>query len=296
MDRRTFVKGCIGAAALAGIGGATYSMAAAFEIPRRGGSTSVRYFGAQRVGGPAPRGVPIIPIFVNKDGNFEGKPLVLPPGVAAPASDVLKDPVQLAAFLKLNGGYNVLDWYKYCGHVTAPGLEVGFQTDNVLRYYLSQEKIAAINPWYKNLIGEPVRPEHFPGTEFGAGINWRSEGQSGSNVLSGVIINYPEKAIHHVASGLLSPASAVTDPEYAFIRSNFHSGNFVAQSTFCTHFCCVPGFHENEALAKTHFAADGTDAWNKMYCTCHNSIYDPSEPVAYSFVPDPLPIPGHITL
>lgn len=58
------------------------------------------------------------------------------------------------------------------------------------------------------------------------------------------------------------------------------SGQFVAVSNWCTHFCATAGYDESEALARPR------DAWDKVFCTAHNSVFEPREPVAYSFVPE----------
>ena len=258
MDRRSFVKTCVGVAGAGAIAASGLGMAAGLAIPRRAGGSLIRYFGAHKVGGPAPRGVPYIPITV-QDGVFVGRPSV-------PSPDG-------------QGEMNVLDWYKYCGHAGAPGLQPGFTEDNTLTYFIAEEKLRAITPWYKDLLGQPVRPEDFPGDGFGAGFIWRSQGQSGPNVLTGVIIKAAEREMS-LATTVVPPAKAIPEEEFAYVRREiFHEG-FVGVSTFCTHFCCIPGYREAEGLARPR------DAWDQMFCTCHNSVYNHRQPVAYTFSPE----------
>jgi Rieske Fe-S protein len=42
----------------------------------------------------------------------------------------------------------------------------------------------------------------------------------------------------------------------------------IAYVSFCKHFCCVPGWHESPLALKQGF-------FDKMFCTCHFSVYDP---------------------
>ena len=257
MDRRSFVKTCVGVAAGGAIAASGLGMAAGLAIPRKPGGSLIRYFGAHRVAGPAPRGVPYIPVTV-EDGVFVGKPTIQGPDGAE---------------------INVLDWYKYCGHAGAPGLQPNFTRDNTLTYF-EKEDYKKLTPWFKDYYGQPIRPEHFPGDGFGAAFVWRSKGQSGANILSGVLIKAPARELRYVTSAV-SPAKPLKDEaEYQFVLDNvFHEG-FVGVSTFCTHFCCVPGYRENEGLARPR------NAWDNMFCTCHNSNYNHRQPVAYTFSPE----------
>lgn len=257
MDRRSFVKTCVGVAGAGAIAASGLGMAASLAIPRRAGGALIRYVGAHKVAGPAPRGVPYIPITV-EDGVFVGKPEI---------PDIEGNPV------------NVLDWYKYCGHAGAAGLQPDFTQDNKLTYFIAEEKLKAITPWYKDLLGQAVRPEHFPGDGFGAGFIWRSEGQTGPSVLTGVIIKAPAAEIT-LASTVVAPAKTIKPEEFDYVKKTIFHESFIGVSTFCTHFCCIPGYREAEGLARPR------GAWDNMFCTCHNSNYNYREPVAYTFSPE----------
>ena len=80
----------------------------------------------------------------------------------------------------------------------------------------------------------------------------------------------------------MPPAKAVRgEADLAYLRRNFLvRDEFIASSTFCPHFCCIPGYKEAEKLAASR------DAGDKLFCTCHFSIYNPREPVAYAFSPE----------
>lgn len=258
MNRRSFVKTCVGAASAGALAASGLGLAAGLAIPRRAGGAVLNYYGAHRVAGPAPRGVPYIPVTV-ENGVFVGK-------TSIPGRD--------------GGEVNVLEWYKYCGHAGAPGLNPDFTEDNTLTYFIAEEKLKSITPWFKDLLGKPIRPEDFPADGFGASFIWRSAGQSGPNVLTGVLIKAPNREIELVSS-VVAPAKPIRDEdEFAYVRENIFHENYIGVSTFCTHFCCIPGYREAEALARPR------DAWDNMFCTCHNSNYNHRQPVLYSFSPE----------
>lgn len=270
MNRRAFVKTCVGVAGAGALAASGLSMAAGLAIPRRAGGALLRYYGAHRVGGPAPRGVPLIPITV-ENGKFVGKTTI-------PYFDPKTDAVDPSKTT------NILDWYKYCGHAGAPGLQPGFTNDNSLTYF-EKDLYKVVKPWFDGKYGNAVAPEDFPANSFGAAFQWRSKGQSGTNVLSGVIIRANPAEVKHV-SATVPPAKPVSKAEYDYVVENIHyvdpdtKDHFIAVSTFCTHFCCIPGYKEAEALARPR------NAWDNMFCTCHNSNYNYRQPVWYTFSPE----------
>lgn len=257
MDRRSFVKLCVGAAGVGAAAATGLGLAAGLAIPRKPGGALLRYYGAHRVAGPAPRGVPFIPITV-ENGVFVGKP-------------TLTDPE--------GNQINALDWYKYCGHAGAPGLQPGFTNDNTLTYF-EKEDYKTLTPWFKERFGNPIGPDDFPGNGFGAAFVWRSKGQAGSSILSGVIIKAHPDEIKYVTSAVSPAKPLASEDEFRWVRENVFHENFIAVSTFCTHFCCVPGYREAELLARPR------NAWDNMFCTCHNSNYNFRQPVAYTFSPE----------
>jgi len=272
VNRRAFVKTCVGVAGAGALAASGLSMAAGLAIPRRAGGALIRYYGAHRVGGPAPRGVPLIPITV-EDGKFVGK-------ITVPTFDKDKG----AATTDPNSVHHILDWYKYCGHAGAPGLKPDFTKDNTLTYFIADEKLKSITPWFKDLLGQPIKPKHFPADNFGASFIWRSKGQTGPNVLTGVIMKAepegkPLGPAYQTAPKAPGKALKSKD-EYDFVRKNVHHEQFVALSTFCAHFCCIPGFKEAESLARPR------DAWDNVFCTCHNSNYNFREPTAFTLSPE----------
>jgi Rieske Fe-S protein len=265
VNRRSFVKTCVGVAGAGALAASGLSMAAGLAIPRRAGGALIRYYGAHRVGGPAPRGVPLIPITV-EDGKFVGRITI--PSFEDPSKEI-----------------NVLDWYKYCGHSGAPGLVPNFTNDNTLLYN-EKDLYKVVKPWFDGKYGQPVTPDDFPANSFGASFQWRSKGQQGTNVLSGVIIRANPAEVKYVTSTVAPAKPLASQAEYDYVVKNVHhvdpttKNHFIAVSTFCTHFCCVPGYKEAEALARPR------NAWDNMFCTCHNSNYNYRQPVAYTFSPE----------
>lgn len=261
MDRRSFVKACVTTAGVGALAASGLGMAAGLAIPRKPGLPPVRYLGAHRVAGPAPRGIPYIPLGV-ENGVFIGKPSIT--GMDGEA-------------------INALDWYKYCGHSGAPGLQPGFTNDNRLTYLPKEEYEHLITPWFKPFLGQPIRADQFPADNFGAAFQWRSEGQTGGNVITGVIVRVPKSQFKTVASAV-PPAKAIAQDELEWAMKEIfveHQGAvYAGVSSFCTHFCCAPGYREAEKLARPRAA------WDNIFCTCHNSNYNFREPVAYTFAPE----------
>lgn len=285
MDRRTFVKTAVGL----GIAGAAGATATALTMPlakpRPPAAPPVAYFGLHKIGGPAPRGTPLIPIFVNAKGDFEGRTVV----ENVPANSFLAP--KLGPEETWDGKVDILEWYKYCGHQGAAGLSQDFaEGDSVLRYFIAEDKLKlGLSPWFKDRLGEPIRPEHFTEPGLGASFVWRSEGQTGAGVLTGVILRWnaegkgtPADAYSFKPAKVFPPGKAIKgEADLELLRTQFlHADEFAASSTFCPHFCCIPGYKEAEKLASSRDAAD------KVFCTCHFSIYNPREVVGYTFSPE----------
>jgi hypothetical protein len=120
VDRRTFVKGAMGAAALGVAGAAGFGIFKQSAIVRPSTIRNIEYLGARVLtGSPAPRGLPYIPIRVNDDGVVEGIPW--------------------------DDREHYLDWYRYCSHENTPGLaNPNFTDDNSLTYFMTEEKLIPV--------------------------------------------------------------------------------------------------------------------------------------------------------
>lgn len=249
IDRRTFVRRAVGTAAFGAAGAvglgtvAPLSTTIGIRIPR------FPYFGAKIIDGPAPKGIPIIPVKIDDDGNVTGDPSFAPEDTES-----------------------ILEWYKYCSHDEAPGLEPGFTDDNKFYYFQNQEKIhvaeaQGIDLWYKNKLDKPMKVDDF--TEYGRGapFKWRSQNQVDNNIVTGIAIKVRPDQV----KGLAEAEELIGGP--------FMDQDIIAFCSFCAHFCCVPGYKE----AKD---AEARGYWEQMFCTCHGSAYDPLDLSGYQFPPN----------
>lgn len=238
-SRRSFVKGCIYASVGVAAAGGALGMALPLSVANKSAFTRVEYVGATLVSGPAPQGVPLMPLAVDGNGDLSINPI--PEGVP--------------------GG--VLNWYKYCAHERSAGLQPSFKAkDEFIRFFLTEEKKATIvEGWYLDKLGKVVNVRDFDVVGKGAGFNWRSEGQSGKNIITGIIIKIdPSKMeFKNAQEQVVREQFIVPTPDGQAL---------IAYSSFCKHFCCVPGWHESPL-------AQSSGVWDKMFCTCHLSVYDP---------------------
>lgn len=245
-DRRSFIKAC------AGVAGAGAAAAAGFGMFRPVSDVGVEiipisYPGVKVLeGSPAPYGMPLIPLELTSDGALRGVP------------DVTDDQLM---------------WYKYCSHERAPGTFQDFESDNLISYYVTEEKIEkGLDAWYKGQIGDTIRVEDFPDEEpsddfqqfpgVGAPFEWRSAGVPSESKITGIVIKVPRDELEF--------NGPIPAPEEAFIVEHPDDPEivFIATCSFCTHFCCVAGFHEAQlALSSGH--------GSRIFCTCHLSRYDP---------------------
>jgi len=247
VDRRTFVKGAMGAAAVGVAGAAGFVLFKQAAIVKPTNIKNVQYLGAKVLtGSPAPRGLPLIAIRVNEEGLLEALPEV--------------------------DGENHLDWYRYCSHEKAPGLaDPGFTDDNTIEYFLTEEKLVQAGAeaeerwWYANKLGDKITAADFANQPYGSGaaFRWRSQGLSGNDVVTGIVLKLRPEEFKGVSEDTLAD---YMDMEH----------HLIGVSSFCTHFCCVPGWKEDPTADKLGF-------WDMIFCTCHNSRYDPRDIVEYRF-------------
>jgi len=270
--RRRFVSGVVGSAALSAVGvGGAAAVDTITDAAGEGGGTTT-FVAVENTGGPAPRGMPIIPIEIN-DGELSG----FWPEFDEDAG---------VALAKDFGGSGIdysSAWFQYCGVQTAEGIQPQADQDNVLRS----------NPgtfeWQGDTEkGTPLTVDMFDDYQsWGNGIGqsglgkpasatWRSEGDV--QTITVQIIRSTE--VEKMANG---------EGEYSELPSNVQQfvseatdQGFIAWLNKCTHFCCVPGFKTQEG--SVNFG--GEDA---IYCQCHQSVYDPFSPVMKQFVALPRP-------
>ena len=267
--RRRFVKGVVGGAALAGIGTATSGTVNTMTNPSGAGGGVTEYFGIEKLFGPAPRGMPQIPVVIDDDGFLMG----LWPKV----SEIIEGGRKVTvAQQEIAGVTYSSDWFQYCGVQTYPGVKPLADQDNYFRY--------ANNPpykWQKEEVspGAKVNIDDFEdyvtwGNSIGkAGVGkpafatWRSQDVPPQ-------VQMPVQLIRStIVDNLISNAQGETKQ---WLQESCSQG-FIAILDKCTHFCCVPGF-------KSFTDSEKFDGADLIYCQCHQSVYDPFSIIKDRFV------------
>ncbi|KTG09227.1 cytochrome B [Haloprofundus marisrubri] len=265
--RRRFVKGVVGGATLAGVGvlGTTSINATTNASGAGGGSTQA--YAIENVAGPAPRGMPQIPIEIDDEGYIRG---VWPEVQTVEQNGV---EVQLAQ-TQLGGTTYSSEWFQYCGVESYEGLDPTYESDNYFRsgsappYAWQQESksegdrfnISDFDDYetWGNGIGEA-------GIGKPAAGNWRS--QDAEDVIP----------VQMIRSERIEEAAQNNE----WLNASTSQG-VIAWLNKCTHFCCVPGY-------KTTGSSATFGGANAVYCQCHQSVYDPFSVVQTLFVARPRP-------
>ena len=265
--RRRFVKGVVGGSALAGVGAlGTVTVNSATASPGAGGG-STQAWAIENTDGPAPRGMPQIPIEIDSEGYIKG--------VWPDVETVTQGGRQVqVAEMDLGGSTYSSEWFQYCGVEGYAGIQPGYESDNYLR--------TGSNPaydWQSNSKeeGDRFHVDDFSDyEEWGNGIGTAGTGKPASGRWRS------EDADDVVPIQLLRSTrieEAAQDNEW--LQASTDQG-FIAWLNKCTHFCCVPGYKESADAARFG-NADG------VYCQCHQSIYDPFSLVQTLFVARPRP-------
>jgi Rieske Fe-S protein len=272
--RRRFVKGVVGSSVLAGVGtGGAVALDATTSAPGgSGGPTD--YIGIENTDGPAPRGMPMVPLTIDDDGYLKG----VWPDLQEKELDYER--TITVAEEEIGDVTYTGRWFQYCGAQTAPGLRPEADRDNFLR------SKPGTYEWQRD--HEPGRKLHVDDFEdyeewtngigsAGAGkpalANWRSQPKE------------DEKDVKELPVQVLRSPKVKKLPDESdhgeFLRAATES-DFVAWLDICTHFCCTPGFNHSTDASKF-------DAVDQVYCQCHQSVYDPFSPVELSFNAFPRP-------
>lgn len=271
--RRRFVKGVVSASALAGVGTAGSAVMEASTTVSGGSGGPTDFIGIENTDGPAPRGMPMVPITVDSEGYLKG----MWPEVKEKELDYGK--TVTVAEQELGEVTYSGRWFQYCGNQTAAGLQPDADQDNYLR------SKPGLYEWQSDHeAGRKLRVEDFAdyeewtngigsaGTGKPGQATWRSQAGDGENVK--------ELPVTVLRSPRVSDLPAESEHS-AFLEAATES-DFMAWLAKCTHFCCSPGFNSTAGAAKF-------DALDAVYCQCHQSVYDPFSPVALSFNAFPRP-------
>ena len=279
--RRRFVKGVAGSAALSSVGATGVVTLEATTGPKGTGGGRIEFFGIENTDGPAPRGMPIVPIEIS-DGELRG------------VEPALRDDLTEA---EIEEGFNgsgvpyTFAWFQYCGIQSSTGLNPERNADNYLR---ASDEPYANYEWQQNVEGGTVLTlDMFDDyEEWGNGIGrpgigkpaiatWRSEPKTENEEIKVIpvqVLRSPRVSKMVDGKGQFSEFS---DSVRTFLEAAT-AENCIAWLNKCTHFCCAPGFKHLTGSAKF-------DAENEVYCGCHQSVYDPFSVVRRSFVALPRP-------
>jgi Rieske Fe-S protein len=275
--RRRFVKGVVGSATLATVGATSASAINPMTSSTGVGGGATTFVGIENTAGPAPRGMPMIPVRID-DGELLGY---------WPEEEETEEAGRTVTVAEedLGGQTYSSEWFQYCGVETYPGIRPGADQENKFRYssgspYEWQEEaveagdtptvsdFADYETW-SNEIGEDTNGK--PAT-----VTWRSEGVSDAETLPVQLLRVPPEEFEEMkeeASGSMATWLEAASPD---------GDTFIAWLNKCTHFCCVPGFKSLEGSAS--FGAS-----NKVYCQCHQSVYDPFSPSEVQYTAFPRP-------
>ncbi|MFB6119544.1 MAG: ubiquinol-cytochrome c reductase iron-sulfur subunit [Halobacteriaceae archaeon] len=269
--RRQFVKGVVGSATLVGFGSlGAVSVDALTNRAGAGGGTT-EFYGIENTDGPAPRAMPQVVIDIDDEGYIKGHyPSVEEQQVGGETIKIAEEDI---------GGITYgAEWYQYCGVQGYQGISPDYEGDDYFRY--------ASDPpyeWQKQdvEVGDRVHIDDFSnyetwGNSVGADgigkpamVTWRS--QDTENTIPVQVIR--STRVEEMAS---------QDDEW--LSASTQQG-VMAWLNKCTHFCCAPGFKSSEQAERFGGA-------NKVYCPCHQSIYDPFSVVKSAFVAYPRPEDG----
>ena len=267
--RRRFVKGVVGSATLASVGtGAAASIGAATSSTGAGGGIT-QYMAIENTDGPAPRGMPIIPLTI-ENGELKG--------VWPEVKEVSEGgrTIQVAE-TELGGITYSSEWFQYCGVQTYPGVRPSEDQDNFFRV---ASGAGNTYDWMSDLsAGDKLTVDMFDDyEEWGNGIGRSGLGKPAIGTWRSVDVE-PQSTMP--VQVLRSPRIEQLAQENEFIDAATQDG-FIAWLNKCTHFCCVPGF--KSLAGSANFGAE-----DMVYCQCHQSVYDPFSPVQTSFVALPRP-------
>lgn len=269
-ERRRFIKGVAGGATMAAIATAGATAIESGTTGTGSGGGSVTYRGARNTAGPAPRGLPQVPLELDDEGYLRG---VWPDSETREREDGTTVTV---AETELGGVTYSTQWFQYCGSQTFQNVQPESDHDNYLRYSASTKY-----EWQRAEVGidDRVHVDEFDDyAEWGNGIGedgfgkpakctWRSQDVDSEETLPVQVIR--SERVERAAEEDDWLAESTVDGFIAFLNK-------------CTHFCCIPGFKDSGDAPKFGAA-------NKSYCACHQSVYDPFDVVERSFTALPRP-------
>ena len=268
-DRRRFVKGVVGSAAIGGLGSTGVAAVETATPPTGTSGGLTEFMGINLVSGPAPRGMPQIPIEIEDDGRLLG---VWP----ETHEEEIEGQTVLRAEEEIGGVTYSAEWFQYCGVQTSPALDPKEERNNEFRSAETTQ-----HEWQQEDLegGESLTLDIFEDyeeceNEIGSGglgkpalATWRSEDLSEGEGLTVQLIRSP--LIEEAAGDDEGLAASTAEGILTYLN-------------VCTHFCCLPGYKTNP----TSVRVGGEDG---AYCVCHQSVYDPFTITQQRFAASPRP-------
>ena len=282
--RRRFVKGVVGGATLAGVGATGSAAINSVTSSSGAGGGPIQSMVIENTDGPAPRGMPQIPLEID-GGELKG---VWPDVKEKTQGGVTYE----VAETEIAGMSYSSEWFHFCGMETYEAIVPSYEPAE--GNYL----VTGSNPTYEwqSEFGETDRltVDMFSDyEEWGNGIgisglgkpasaNWRSMETEKSLVVNVIRSPVIEQLVENgEAEGADGETYSVDDNTQSWLQATAPKG-FVAWLNKCTHFCCVPKYKGLDGSAKF-------DAENEVYCPCHQSVYEPFSIVPTLFTARPRP-------
>jgi Rieske Fe-S protein len=267
--RRRFVKGVVGGSALAaaGVTGAAGVNSATSSSGAGGGNTQA--MAIENTAGPAPRGMPVIPIEI-ENGALKG----IWPEVQTVDQGGREVQIARTEDFKGSGVTYSQEWFQYCGVEAYAGLVPDAEQDNFFR--------SGSSPGYTWQSETYSEGDQLMVEDFSDYRTWTNEfgdeavGKPATGIWRSV--DSEDTIPVQVLRSPIVEELAAQDP---FVDAATQDG-FMAWLNKCTHFCCVPGWKQSADAAKF----GETD---EVYCQCHQSLYDPFSIVETLFVARPRP-------
>ncbi|ACM57886.1 Rieske 2Fe-2S domain-containing protein [Halorubrum lacusprofundi] len=267
--RRRFVKGVVGGAALSGVGAMGSATVNTLTTSGGVGGGSTIAMTIEKTGGPAPRGLPQVPVEVTDDGYIRG--------IWPETQTITQEGQEIQVAQEQLGGKTYTGaWYQYCGVESQENIEPDYEAeDNLFR--AAPGKYDWMDEVYDE--GERIHIDDFDDyDEWGNGIGddgvgkpasvtWRSQNAETALNVNVIRSSRIEEAVENSGDEWLE---ASTDQ------------GFVAYLNVCTHFCCIPDYKVLEESARY-------DAANGVYCVCHQSVYNPFTLEEALFIARPRP-------
>ena len=285
--RRRFVKGVVGGAALAGVGASGAAAVNSVTTSPGAGGGATQAMAIENTDGPAPRGMPQIPLEITSDGYVRG--------IWPDVTTITENNTQITvAQMELGGQTYSSEWFQYCGIQTYEPIRPDYEADNFFRsgaspaYEWQAEAMSDGERFTVDLFSDYQTWGNgigVPGIGKPATGTWRS--QESEDTLPIQLLRSPiiqQLAETGSATGADGERYEVSSNVQTWLQASTDQG-FIAWLNKCTHFCCIPGYKQTESSAKFN-------AENEVYCPCHQSVYEPFSIVPTAFTSLPRPDDG----